>query len=228
MKLPFLLSVPHAGTEIPQELKHLCRLSSQDIIKDSDEGAAEIYPPLKKDVFAFAEALVARAFIDMNRAENDRSKDGVVKTHTCWNIPIYKAYPSKELIESLLSEYYRPYHKKLSLFARGSKLGIDCHTMAIKGPPIGPDPGICRPHICVSNAGFTCPPGWILSLAECLEKAFGQRVAINHPFKGGFIIREHAKELPWIQLEISRASCLNNKEKRYLLLSALEAWYEKH
>jgi N-formylglutamate deformylase len=223
LKLPLLVSLPHAGLQIPPELKSLNILTQQQIIQDGDEGAAEIYA-IRNDVAAFVTTDVARAFVDLNRAEHDRRTDGVVKTHTCWNVPIYRAPLSELLVETLLSEYYRPYHQQLSQLARQAKLGIDCHTMAAVGPPVGPGAGKRRPFVCLSNADGTCSEEWLERMAECFKEAFACAIAVNHPFKGGYIIRSHAHELPWIQIELSRAPFVNNQEKRTRLLGALTQW----
>ncbi len=227
MTLPLLFSVPHAGLHIPPEVKNLCILNEKDIVEDGDEGAAEIYLPLQTEVSAFVTTDIARAILDMNRAENDRRKDGIVKTHTCWDIPVYREFFSEDVIETLIEKYYRPYHTDLTNYAEGVKLGVDCHTMAAKGPPVGPDPGIERPLICMSNADFTCPKEWITSLAECFEKVFETEVSINKPFKGGYIIRSHAGELPWLQLELSRARFSTDEEKSCRVIEALKSWCRK-
>ena len=39
MKLPILLSVPHAGGKIPPEVADICRLTDKDVREDGDEGA---------------------------------------------------------------------------------------------------------------------------------------------------------------------------------------------
>lgn len=224
MTLPLLLSVPHAGLLVPHEVKELVILSKDEIIKDGDEGAAEIYWPLEKEVAAFVKTDAARAVVDMNRARDDRRKDGVVKSHTCWNVPVYREFPAEELIDILLEKYYKPYHSRLSRFPQGIRLGVDCHTMAAEGPPVGPDPGEARPAICLSNADGTCPQEWLESLAECFTETFEMEPSLNHPFNGGYIIRAHAIELPWVQLELSRAPFLTNPEKSNRVLEALGRW----
>ena len=224
MTLPLLLSVPHAGLQVPDDVVDFCILGEEDIRRDSDEGAAEIYLPLRKDVAALITTDVARAIVDMNRGETDRRRDGVIKTHTCWDVPIYRQPPSEPLVRALIKRYHRPYHLKLSRHAAGKKLGLDCHTMAAVGPPVGPDPGQKRPRICLSNADGTCPQAWVKSLSEYLAEGFGSEIEINHPFKGGYIIRSHAKELPWIQLEFSRENFWGLEEKGLRLLHALKTW----
>lgn len=225
MKLPLLLSVPHAGLGVPAEVEPYSNLSSKEIAADGDEGAAEIYLPLKEEVAGFVTTGIARAFVDMNRAEDDRGRDGVVKTHTCWNVPTYEKELPPGIVEMLLHRYHRPYHWRLRvLAAAGVKLGVDCHTMAAHGPPVGPDPGKRRPAVCLSSGGGTLPDDWLEALANCFLEAFGQDVAINDPFPGGHIIREHAKELPWVQVELSRASFMTDPEKGECVFAALGQW----
>lgn len=227
MTLPLLLSVPHAGFVVPGEVKELCLLGKNDIFKDGDEGAAEIYLPLENQVAALVTTDIARAIIDMNRAEDDRRKDGVVKTHTCWDVPIYSEPLSHELTETLLARYYRPYHQELDRLAENVIAGIDCHTMAAVGPPVGPDAGKKRPFACLSNGDGTCPDSWLVSLAEIMEKNLEAPVAMNTPFAGGYIIRHHAEKIPWIQMELSRAPLLSNSEKRQLILESLKTWLKR-
>ncbi|NIQ82806.1 MAG: N-formylglutamate amidohydrolase, partial [Anaerolineae bacterium] len=86
--LPLLISVPHGGPKIPPEVESICVLTQEQIVEDGDEGAGEIYS-IEDEVAAFVTTGVARAFVDVNRAEDDRRADGVVKTHTIWEIPIY-------------------------------------------------------------------------------------------------------------------------------------------
>ena len=224
MKLPFLISVPHAGTVIPPEVEGLCVLTEKEIIEDGDETAAEIYFPLEQEAELFVTTDIARAIVDMNRAEDDFSKDGVVKTHTCWGVPVYSDFPEERIVTTLLEKYYRPYHARLSCHERTIKMGIDCHTMAAFGPPVGPDPGVQRPAICLSNGNGTCRRALLQSLAKHLESNFDNPVAINDPFKGGYIIRSHSGVIPWMQIEISRHPFLTNAEKSSRLLKALHLW----
>ena len=166
----------------------------------------------------------------MNRAADDFRKDGVIKTHTCYDVPVYKEFPSQELIERLLTDYYHPYHQKLESLKdkQRIKIGIDCHTMVAVGPPIGPDAGKERPLVCISNADGTCPGEWLPCLAQCFQKVFpNEQVNINSPFKGGYIIRHHSKDLPWLQIELSRTESILNNAKGDGLIEALSVWYRK-
>ena len=220
MKLPLLISVPHAGLSVPEEVRGLCTLTPEQILADSDEGAAEIYN-LQSQAAAYVTTSVARAIVDMNRYENDRGRDGVVKTHTCYGIPIYREPPSEDTVKALLDRYYRPYHRMLSERSANVKFGIDCHTMAAVGPPVARDKGHERPRVCLSNGSGTCPQDLLDKLARCFEKSFDCEISVNHPFKGGSIVRSHCSELPWVQIELSRAPFFDLAEKRKRILGAL-------
>ena len=135
------------------------------------------------------------------------------------------------MTQTLINQYHVPYHKELSNFSKKSLvLGVDCHTMADVGPPVGPDQGKKRPLICLSNAEETCPKDWIHELQTAFVDAFGKKgeIKINDPFKGGYITRHHSAELPWVQLEFSRTNLLSNYEKRAGVIKALAAWCSKH
>ena len=223
-RLPLLISVPHAGKDIPEEVKNINLLSHDEITADGDVGADEIYD-IADYVDQYVTTSVARAFVDMNRAPTDIRKDGIVKTHTCWDVPIYNEPLNSGVIKTLIENYHKSYHDKLSKEAQGNViLGIDCHTMAEVGPPVGPDKGKKRPLICLSNGDGTCSPEWLASLQGAFGDVFGENININDPFQGGYITRHHSKEVPWVQLEFSRTKSVSNKDKKLGVLKALSSW----
>ena len=224
-KLPFLISVPHGGLNIPEEIKTQCQLNKRQIITDSDQYANEIYA-FKEEVEYFISTDVARAIVDLNRKPDDFSRDGVIKTHTCYLEKVYHDYPAPDQIDMLLKTYYWPYHKELTELAlKRPLIGLDCHTMAAISPPVSGRPNETRPWVCLSNADGTCPSNWMDTMVSAFKLYFGdENVKVNSPFKGGHIIRSHSKEIPWIQIEISRGPFLTVSEKRHNVLSALKLW----
>lgn len=213
--LPILLSIPHGGTRQPPELEGRVCLSEADLFDDGDAFTREIYD-MGDAVAAVVSAEVARAFVDLNRAPDDRppaNPDGVVKSMTCYGRRIYHPglEPEGALIETLLAGYHAPYHERLRAASTPEvRLALDCHSMGALAPPISAHPGQARPLFCLSNAdGATCPPSILASLARALAGAFdcaADDVKVNEPFKGGYIVRRHGfGRLPWIQLEMNRS-----------------------
>lgn len=221
--LPIIISVPHAGLKVPDTVKEISILTENQIRIDGDEGAEEIYD-FEKQVSFFLKPSVARAFVDLNRRPDDFTPDGVVKTHTCQRVQVYKTPLSNEHTKELLKQHYYPWQAKLTRASGAEDIlfGIDCHTMAETAPPIALNAGTKRPRVCLSNAGTTCPDSWLEMMAEKFENHFGSgSVGINQPFQGGYIIRQQSKLCPWIQLEISRENFTDNKEKNRVVFDVI-------
>ena len=132
MPLPILLSIPHGGSDTPPEVADRVVANPKDVFEDGDAFTREIYD-LAERVVHVQSARIARAFVDLNRKEEDRppaNPDGVVKTATCFDRPVYSEPLDDEAIELLLARYHRPYHARLEDAARNTAavLGLDCHS----------------------------------------------------------------------------------------------------
>ncbi len=218
--LPVLLSIPHGGTAVPEELQGRVCITPRDLFDDSDPFTAEFFD-LTGEVACMVKAEVARAFVDVNRAPTDRpprNPDGVVKTATCLCRPIYLQgrEPDDPLTERLLERYHAPYHGQLeeSASAPGIRLALDCHSMLPVAPPISDDQGRPRPLFCLSNRdGTTAPEEVLEELAAAIAHAFEvppALIGLNDPFKGGYITDRHgAGRLPWVQVEMNRCLYLD-------------------
>ena len=218
---PLLLSIPHGGTEVPPEIRDRVMISAKDQFEDSDAFTQEIYG-LESEVMVQVQSRMARVFVDMNRAEDDRppkNPDGVVKTQTCHGKTVYR--PEKELDDiwtrQILDTYYHPYHQSIAdalADCSGLQLALDCHSMEKVAPVISPDPGQPRPLICLgNNHGKSATQAMTKRLADCFCEAFDlekKDVVINKPFAGGYITRTYGEgALPWIQIEMNRSLYLS-------------------
>lgn len=220
--LPILLSIPHGGMRRPPELAGRVRLTAEELFDDSDALTREIYD-LGDEVIQLVTTEIARAFVDLNRAIDDRppaNPDGVIKSVTVQKRLIYKDgdEPDDELVSELLDLYYHPYHRKLEVAAKnpGLRLALDCHSMGAVAPPIASDSGQPRPLFCLSNVdGLTCPDDVLEDMRRAFANAFEcdlTDVHLNQPFKGGHITRRHgAGKVPWVQVEMNRSLYLDPK-----------------
>lgn len=223
-RLPLLISVPHAGLRVPDEVAGLCLLSRADLIAESDEGAAEIYGPLRGQVQGLVTTPISRVVIDPNRAADDWRPGGVIRMRTFKRKPVWGVKPEAALVDRLIDRYWRPYHRALTRRAEGARLGIDCHVMSAVGPSTAGDAGQPRPLVCLGVADGTCPRDWTRAVVVCLERAFDAEVSINIPFRGGYITRSRPGGIPWVQLELSASDWLSTAEKAARVHAALEAF----
>jgi len=211
-----LLSIPHGGRKKPVELDgHLC-ITNKDLFDDSDPFVIEMYD-LGDKVQRVIKSNIARAFVDLNRSEDDlppANPDGVIKSSTCYKKPIYheRKEPDDSLRALLLELYYFPYHNSIqkSLKELELQLCLDCHSMAAVAPGISPDAkNSKRPKFCLSNNdGQAATQEMIELLALCISESYGierNDISLNDPFHGGHITKTYGNNpVPWIQVEMNR------------------------
>ncbi|MDN7023412.1 N-formylglutamate amidohydrolase [Methanoculleus sp. FWC-SCC1] len=225
LQYPFLLSIPHSGEVIPPEVQDRVAITRRDILYTGDPLTRRIYG-FEGRVAACIATDIARVIVDMNRAPYYApfmNPDGIVKRVTSEGVPVYREglYPDRNLILTLLKRYYYPYHQSLdaALDAGGVRLAFDCHSMLPYPPPLSTEPPGPRPLFCLSNGGdekgrptrhgtVTCPPELLAALADAFRDAFGGEgeIALNKPFRGGFISQAHYRHrrIPWVQIEMNR------------------------
>jgi len=237
MKAPILVSIPHGGWKIADEIKDIWALSKKDAFHDGDPFTSEIYDFSDRVEFQIVMEYY-RAVVDLNREPDDiapKNPDGVIKSLTCWNVPVYKqnSLPDKQLQKFLLDKYYYPYHQQMEEQIKNPavKLAVDCHSMAAKSPPIEADAGAVRPLICLGNLGdengdiepvfnrVTFSPELIKFMAEEFKTVFEHEdlevdppaaATMNVPFNGGNITRRYGgRGVPFVQIEMSRALYLS-------------------
>ena len=226
VKYPFLISVPHGGTEIPRELNGHLALTEQDLRYYSDPDTRELYG-FSESVAAFIDTPVSRMAVDLNRPPlplPPRDPEGIIKLRTIDGKPVYRdgLFPDMSLIHRLMMAWYFPYHQCIDelIDNHDVKIAFDCHSMLPVGSAEQKDSGKNRPLICLGNNGdrkgrpkkgsiATCPEVLIQDLAEGFQREFPHEgeVAINNPFSGGFIANAHywRKGIPWVQIEVNRS-----------------------
>ena len=221
-KLPFLISIPHGGESIPPEIAGDICITPKDQFDDSDSFTNIIYN-VKDLAEEQVRSTIARAFVDNSRGRNQlppEYPDGLIKSATCYNRPIYKEgkQPNNRITSLLIDKYYSSYHQRIESALLNPKviLALDCHSMAEIAPEVSPDRGNERPLINLGDAeGTACRSEITEWLRDCFIEVFGfseEAVTINEPFKGGFITRNYGNNpTPWIQIEMNRKLYLSQE-----------------
>jgi len=223
---PFLISVPHGGTDVPKQIRPRLLLSDEDMRYYCDPLTRVIFG-YRDRVMAYIDTPVSRMVVDLNRPPlplPPRDPDGIIKLRTIDGREVWRhgQVPDMELIHHLLLTHYFPFHQQVDALIDRNPVGIafDCHSMLPYGSERQKDAGKPRPLICLGNNGdrkgrakkgsiATCSGDWMNALAGVFRKEFRleDEVAINNPFSGGFISNAHywRKGVPWIQIEINRS-----------------------
>lgn len=222
---PFLISVPHGGTEVPDPVRPLLLLNDEDLRYYCDPLTRVVFG-CRDRVAAYIDTPVSRMVVDLNRPPLPlplRDPDGIIKLRTIDGRDVYRPglVPDMPLIHSLLMSWYFPYHQQIDelIDQRPVRIAFDCHSMLPYGSESQKDFGKARPLICLGNNGdrrgrarkgsiTTCSVEWMNTLAAVFKEEFAltSEVAINNPFSGGFIANAHYwhKGIPWTQIEINR------------------------
>jgi formiminoglutamase len=212
---PLILSIPHAGTEIPEPCQPALR-SLWLARKDADWWLPQLY--------AFAEDLgatiirthISRTIIDVNRDPSGASLyPGQATTELCPTTtfdgePLYREGQGPHDIEARLAAYFAPYHAAIAAeIARLKTLHkslvlYDCHSIRSEIPRLFA--GVL-PHFNIgTNDGKSCAPAVSGRIAELCAAAPGYTHVANGRFKGGWITRHHgnpANGVHAVQMELA-------------------------
>jgi N-formylglutamate deformylase len=217
---PLLISIPHAGTQIPAALAALMTPIAREV-DDTDWHLERLY--------AFAEEMGAsilapansRYVIDLNRPPDGanlypgRDTTGLCPVDTFNSEPLYPAggAPTDAQIAERRETYWRPYHDALSAelarlkAAHGNVLLWEAHSIRSHVPRFFDG------TLSDFNFGTAAGASAVAGLAETLESmvvAHGGYTAVaNGRFKGGYITRQYGKPqdgIHAVQLELSQAT----------------------
>lgn len=214
---PVLLAQPHAGTEIPDDIKGRLNEAGQ-ALADTDWRIDRLYDELLTDA-TIVRATMHRYVIDVNRDPEDRSlypgmnTTGLCPTTDFDGRPIYRtgAEPSPDEIESRRRTFHTPYHDALTTEIErirqhhGVALLYDCHSIRSRVPFLFE--GTLPVFNIGTNEGTSCAPA-IEKLAEGIcNKASEYTTVVNGRFKGGWTTRHYGapgKGVHAIQMELAQ------------------------
>jgi N-formylglutamate amidohydrolase len=225
--LPVLLSIPHSGRDYPRWL-----LSLSSAGREALESLADPYVDRLawRAINAGHGAVVARApraAIDCNRAPEDiepgqvvgpyasrpttrsRAGLGLVADRTSrfgklWSRPIGRLDLERRVLEA-----HNPYHRAIETgldaltIASGTALLLDCHSMPARRG---------QAELVIGDRHGRSASAWITAEAARIARAAGWRVAINHPYAGGYVVERHGQpqaDCHALQLEFCRDTYLD-------------------
>jgi len=226
-KVPIIISVPHCGLEIPEELKNNYLDSQLKSLDDADWFVHDLYSFASEMGITVIYAKYHRWLIDLNRdvqsvpLYNDgRLITGLCSTTDFFGNPIYKESmaPDQQEVDRRLNTYFWPYYSKVEslLEERKSEFGKallwDAHSIRREVPTIQKE---AFPDMILGNDNETTANKKIIEVA-LTELSKGEfQVNHNTPFKGGHITRyfgNPVSNINALQLEMNKVLYMDDSE----------------
>ena len=215
---PLVLSIPHAGTEIPPEVAE--RLNETGLaISDTDWWMPRLYDFADDLDPTIVEARQSRYVIDVNRDPSGASLyPGQATTELCPSTtfdgePLYKPglAPGEMEIGLRRDRTYWPYHTALReqidrvRDIHGYALLYDCHSIRSVVPRLFP--GTLPVFNIGTNGGTSCAPDIEAAVVEAVAAAEDMDHVVNGRFKGGWITRHYGEPIAHVhavQMELAQ------------------------
>ncbi|KFC24704.1 N-formylglutamate deformylase [Chryseobacterium sp. FH1] len=229
-KVPIIISVPHAGTFIPDDIKSKMNPELSDKLDDTDWFIDKLYSFAVDLGITIITANYSRWVVDLNRNPKNQPlyNDGRVITDvvtvTDFNgNHIYRDdyIPDSEEVARRVELFHKPYHEKLNELLNeinaefGKVLLFDAHSIRKSVPGIRSEdfPDL----ILGDNDETTASPELIEAAIDSLQNK-GYEFSHNHPFKGGYITRSFGKpaeKIHALQLEMCKTNYMDASEMCY-------------
>lgn len=230
-EVPFILSVPHCGTDFPPELAAEYTSSLSTAPDDTDWFVHQLYDFALNMGITMIHANYSRWVIDLNRDPESKPlyTDGRIITALCptttfFGDSIYQDQRKEvkaEEVNRRVDLYYKPYHQKLAELIEEKKkkfgrvLLWDCHSIRQSVPTIHKEK---FPDLILGDADETSCSRELINAALSTLTNSAYTVQHNHPFKGGYITRHFGKpqeNIHALQLEMSKVVYMNDEETVY-------------
>lgn len=234
-KIPFILSIPHSGTQIPNHILKDFNPKQLQLKDDTDWFLDQLYDFAPKLGITTIIATISRWVVDLNRDPNNTPlyDDGRIITSICpkknfLGESIYKddSDLNGSEIHQRINDYFIPYHQKLDELIEKFKTNHssvfiwDAHSIRRNIPTINEYP---FPDLILGNNDYKSCENKITELIFNNLKKSKFDVQINLPFKGGYITRSKGnpnKNINSIQLEMSKDLYMSDMERKYDLEKA--------
>ena len=229
-KVPIIISIPHAGTFIPEDIKSKMNPELSHKLDDTDWFIDKLYGFATDLGITIITANYSRWVVDLNRNPENQPlyNDGRVITDvvtvTDFNgNQIYKDndVPDSEEVSRRVELYHKPYLEKLDELLKNTKaefgkvLLFDAHSIRKSVPGIRSEdfPDL----ILGDNDESSASPELIKTTIHSLQNK-GYDFSHNHPFKGGYITRNFGKpseNIHALQLEMCKTNYMDSSEMTY-------------
>ena len=216
--VPLLISVPHAGTFVPEGIARRFTLAGGHLA-DTDWHVHKLYDFARGLGASILAANYSRYVVDLNRAPDSSSlyasnpTSPVCPTLTFAGDPIYIAggEPEQAEMATRIEQYWQPYHQRLATELaqlreqHGYALLWDAHSIASEVPSLFE--GVLPEFNFGTRDDASCPRAIADQLLDVVTTDGKFGAVLNGRFKGGYITLHHGQpqnRVYAVQLELSR------------------------
>lgn len=226
---PLLVSLPHDGTKLPEDIASRMTLAAQRV-PDTDWHVSRLYAFARELGASMIVPKYSRYVVDLNRPSDDVSLyPGQNTTGLCPIVqfsgePIYLPgrEPTPDEIAQRVETFWRPYHAALAAeiarikAAHGRVVLWEGHSIRSVVPFLfaGRLPDF---NLGTAN-GESCTPELQRRLTEVLEAQRDYSYVVNGRFKGGYITRHYgnpAHGVDAVQLELAQCNYMDEDSFAY-------------
>ena len=225
---PLVISIPHSGTDIPQDIAPLCNLAAKR--EHTDWALPELVAPLSETTLVVA---VSRYIVDVNRFKPRTGKATrpiIPRIDEKGNL-LFNNYPSKQKQADWLDRYYVPYYLHLEkllnekLEQHEKVLLVDLHSYD--------DTLFKTSDIILGTRRKQTISEEILEQLQTLFHEEGLSTRVDTPFSGGNIIATFGKHpsIEAVQIEVPYSLYLDghtlHEERSTTLHQQLQRIFQK-
>lgn len=213
--VPLVVSIPHTGTWLPPEVEASLASPAMAAQPMTDWHLHRLYDFLPLLGATTLYATVSRFAVDLNRAPEPmelypgRFETGLVPLTTFTGEPVFRDPPDEASVEARRQAWHAPYHARLRALLEearerfGRVVLVDAHSVA-SGPNRIHD--ALEDEIYLGDRDGTSCGGWLTDRLAGAFRDEGLRVAVNDPYKGGYITEHYGRRdgVEAIQIEMAQ------------------------
>jgi N-formylglutamate deformylase len=220
---PLLVSIPHAGTEVPADIRRRLTTAAS-ALPDTDWFVDRLYAFARDLGASIITARYSRYVVDLNRASDSSSLyPGAATSPVCAEStfdgrPVYVegGRPDAAEIDARVRDYWRPYHARIateldSIRARhGAALLWDAHSIESSIPALFA--GTLPEFNFGTRDDASCPREMAASLLGIVVQDGRYSSVLNGRFKGGYITQHYgqpAQKIFAVQLELAQRAYMD-------------------
>ena len=217
---PILVSVPHAGTYLPDDV-YKSMTSVGQAMEDTDWLVDRMFNFIHQTDACLLTANYSRNYIDLNRAPDDAALYDAGKTLVTGLCPTQSfkgealylkgQKPSNTEIKARVAKVWQPYHDAIAkaleekVAEHGFAILLDAHSIKSVVPKLFDGH---LPHLNFgTNDGTTTSGDLIAAIMDHVRENSQYQCVLNGRFKGGYITRHYgnpAKGVHAVQLEMAQ------------------------